>query len=261
MTLPISVFIITYNEERRIAATIQAAQAFASQIVVVDSGSTDQTCTIARDLGADVFHNDWVGYGQQKRFAEDQCQQDWLFNLDADEVVTPELCRELKAQFQTPPAEPVAWRVRILNVYPGDDRPRWLANDYNVVRLYHRDAGRYRDHATYDRVVLDTGTKTLQLSQPIYHHTIVDWYQMIDKGNRFSSHDLEKADHRSVGLLKLRLIFEFPWVFLKTYIGGCHFTGGWKGFVFSLNTAFLRTTRIAKMLERLEQNKKRTSKV
>ena len=256
MPLPISVFIITFNEARRIATTIRAAQTFASQVVVVDSGSTDDTRAIAQDLGAEVFSHDWSGYGPQKRFAEEQCRYDWLFNLDADEVVTPQLRRELETLFETPPTQPCAWSVPILNVYPGDAQPRFLANDYHVVRLYHRDAGRYRDHPTFDRVVLNTGVKTLRLQKPIYHHSVVDLTQMVEKANRFSSHNLVAAKTRNTTLLKARLLVEFPWVFLKDYIGRRHFTGGWKGFVFSLNTAFMRTLRIAKMLEMIETAKK-----
>lgn len=253
MTLPISVFIITHNEARRLTATLEAAMAFARQVVVVDSGSTDDTVEIAKRLGAEVFQNDWRGYGPQKRFAEDQCTSDWLFNLDADEVVTPHLIAELQSEFAGRVPTPAAYRVRIHNVYPGDSKPRPLANDYNVVRLYHRDAGRYRDHPTFDRVVLNDGIDVRQLEKPVYHFSVVDWHQMVDKGNRFSSHHLENAHERAPWLLKVRLVTEFPWVFLRDYFGRRHFTGGWKGFVFSLETAFMRTMRIAKMLERIEK--------
>ncbi len=255
MTLPISVFIITFNEALRIERTIKAAQSFADQVVVVDSGSSDDTVAVAKGLGADVFHHEFVGYGHQKRFAEDQCTSDWLFNLDADEVVTENLARELEQVFATPPEKPLAFRVKIHNVYPGDEKPRLWANDYNVVRLYHRDAGRYRDHSTYDRVELNDGIETRQLANPVYHFSVVDWHQMVDKGNRFSTHHLEKAEKRNPLILKLRLLIEFPWYFLKDYIGRLHITGGWKGFVFSLNTAFMRTLRIAKMLEVIERTK------
>lgn len=252
MSLPLSVFIITLNEAERIARTIKAAQQVAQQVVVVDSGSTDDTVKIATALGAEVFAQDWQGYGRQKRFGEDQCRFDWLFNLDADEVVTGALARELKNVFSAGPPAPAAFRVKIHNVYPGDTKPRWLANDYNVVRLYHRSAGRYRDHPTFDRVVLDDGMAVRQLEHPVYHFSIVDWHQMVDKANRFSSHHLEKAETRNPTGLKLRLVSEFPWTFLKEYLGRRHVTGGWKGFVFALNTAFMRTLRVAKMLEKIE---------
>lgn len=259
MSLPISVFIITFNEARRIGRTIAAAQTFARQVVVVDSGSTDDTVAIAKDLGADVYSNPWQGYGQQKRFAEDQCTEAWWFNLDADEVVTPSLARELDTIFTNPPETPLAFRVKIHNVYPGADKPRLGANDYNVVRLYHRNAGRYRDHPTFDRVVLKDGIETRQLNEAVHHFSIVDWHQMVDKANRFSSHHLEKAERRNPWVLKARLVFEFPWTFLKEYFGRFHVAGGWKGFVFSLNTAFMRTLRIAKMLEVIERDKKKKS--
>lgn len=255
MILPISVFIITRNEAARIGRTIEAAKTFARQVVVVDSGSTDETVEIAQRMGAEVFFNAWPGYGQQKRFAEDQCTSDWWFNLDADEVVTGALANELRDVFSKP-VPIAAFRVRIHNVYPGDDKPRPLANDYNVVRLYHRDAGRYRDHSTFDRVVLHDGIEVRQLQSPVYHFSIVDWHQMTDKGNRFTSHHLEKAESRNPTLLKLRLLTEFPVTFIRDYFGRFHFTGGWKGFVFALNTAYMRTMRLAKMLEVIERTRR-----
>ncbi len=90
MTLPVSVFVITRNEAARLGRTL-GALGWANQVVVVDSGSTDATCEIAREKGAEVHHRDWAGYGSQKVFAEAQCRHDWLLNLDADEVVTPDL--------------------------------------------------------------------------------------------------------------------------------------------------------------------------
>ncbi|GMA76660.1 hypothetical protein GCM10025880_30770 [Methylorubrum aminovorans] len=87
--LPISVFIIVKNEADRLGASLAAVRDLADDIVVVDSGSTDGTQALAASLGARVIHNDWPGYGRQKRFAEGQCRHDWVLNLDADEVVPP----------------------------------------------------------------------------------------------------------------------------------------------------------------------------
>src|SRR5690606_15828128 len=165
MHQPISVFVIAQNEEARLARTL-AAVAWADQLVVVDSGSTDSTLEIARAAGAEVHHHDWHGYGPQKSFAESLCRHDWLLNIDADEVVTPALAEEIR-ELLAGNLQPGAYRVRILTVYPGRDRPRWLANDYNEVRLYHRAVARYRPHPLFDRVESDVSPG--QLRQPVHH--------------------------------------------------------------------------------------------
>ena len=90
---PISVFIIAHNEEDRIGRAIRSVESFADEVIVVDSGSTDDTVRIAESFGARVIANAWPGYGPQKRFAEEQCRNDWLFNLDADEAATPALAQ------------------------------------------------------------------------------------------------------------------------------------------------------------------------
>ena len=247
--MPLSIFLITHNEADRLAMVLQAIEGLSNDVVVVDSGSTDETVAIAEEHGARVFHRDWTGYGAQKRFAEDQCQHDWLLNLDADEMLTPTLAGEIKALFADGDPAPGAYRLRILNLYPGDAKPRPFANDYNVVRLYHRSVGRYRDDPVYDRVVLGNGVVPGQLTAPIHHHSITSWFHMVDKANRFTSHEIGKLAAKPRWVLKLRLVSEMPLQFLRNYLLRGHVLGGWKGFVFALNTAYLRTLRIAKALE------------
>jgi glycosyltransferase involved in cell wall biosynthesis len=252
VTLPLSVFIITRNEEIRIARCLDALIAWAGEIVLVDSGSTDRTMEIARSYGIRAMDRPWTGYGQQKRFAEELCKHDWVLNVDADEVVTPECAAEIEALFKKGAPEPAAYRIHILNVYPGQTKPRWLANDYNVVRLYHRSVASYSDDPVYDRVII-RGAALRQLSSPIHHFTNISVTHAVEKALNFSKFRAETSGERSAPLLKLRLVFEFPMVFLKTYLGRRHFTGGWYGFYFSLCHAFMRTTRIALLLEEQER--------
>jgi glycosyltransferase involved in cell wall biosynthesis len=246
--IPVSVFIITKNEEVRIGRVIEALRGWIADIVVVDSGSTDRTVEIAQSLGAQVYHNPWAGYGPQKCFAERQCRHDWLLNLDADEVVTPELAKEIQALFAAGVPPPGAYKMRVLTVYPGDEKPRPWANDYNIVRLYHRSAGGYSDHPVFDRVILKDATSK-QLNAAVYHYSHISFTHLIDKLNTFSSFRAEKTKKRSQLLMKIRVFIEFPLNFVKYYIFRRHFAGGWKGFYFSLCHAFMRTTRVAKMLE------------
>ncbi len=246
MSVRLSAFLITRNEEARIARTLDALS-WADEVVVVDSGSTDATCDIAQGRGAKVVYRAWEGYGPQKVFAEGLCRHDWLLNVDADEVVTPALAEEIGRLVGSGVA-PGGWKIRILNVYPGDLQPRFLANDYNVVRFYHRSVGGYRDHPLFDRVELSVPAR--QLRAPIHHHPLVSLHHFVEKENAYSSFAAAEGRIRPRWQLLLRLPLEMPVAFLKFYLLRRHFTGGWKGFVFALTAAFARTLRIAKMLER-----------
>lgn len=247
MTLPLSAFIITKNEETRLPRTLDALVGWIGEIVVVDCGSTDSTVSIAKEFGARVAHRDWTGYGPQKLFAEKLCQFDWVLNLDADEVVTPDLQDEIVKLFRGGEPAPAAYRLKILTVYPGQQRPRPFAADYNVVRLYHRAAGSYRDHPVYDRVV--TTGPVMQLRAPVYHYPHASFSHAIEKLNRFSDFRAETTKVRSGAGLIARLAVEFPFSFLKYYLLRRHCFGGWRGLYFAMVQAFMRTTRIAKMLE------------
>src|SRR6201999_1034790 len=99
MAPPISCYIRAKNEERKIADVIRAVRLAVDEVVLIDSGSTDRTVALAEEAGARVVHQDWLGYGAQKRFAESQCKHDWLLALDADEVISPEFSEELRALF------------------------------------------------------------------------------------------------------------------------------------------------------------------
>jgi glycosyltransferase involved in cell wall biosynthesis len=140
--IPVSVFIIAKNEADRIGDTIKAVRHLTDDLVVVDSGSTDATRTVAAALGARVIENPWPGYGLQKRFGEEQCRHTWLLNLDADEVVPPDLATEIEALFARGEPEAQAYRIRIAEIFPGEAKPHPLAYALAPVRLYRLDRGR-----------------------------------------------------------------------------------------------------------------------
>src|SRR5579871_1503690 len=98
----LSVAIITFNEEANLARTL-ASVAWAEEIVVVDSGSTDKTVEIARSSGAIVIEREWPGFAAQKNFAIAQCSGTWILSLDADEEVSPELQRQMRLLLSSNP--------------------------------------------------------------------------------------------------------------------------------------------------------------
>ncbi len=144
-SLPLSCFIISKNEGDRIARTIRSVKDWVNEVVVIDSESTDDTIAVAISEGCRVITQPWLGFGAQKRFAEEQCRNAWVLNLDADEVVTPALKDEIVALFANGNPAYVAYGMPVELVYPGMNRPRPRARDHWYVRLYDRQIVRYRD--------------------------------------------------------------------------------------------------------------------
>lgn len=247
---PLSIFIIAQNESDRIGRTIAAVRGLTDDIVLVDSGSTDGTPAIAADLGARVLHNDWPGYGQQKRFAEEQCRHDWLLNIDADEVLPADLVAEIAALFASGEPACDAYRIRIAEIFPGEAAPHRFAYALAPVRLYRRDKGRYSASPVHDRVDLAGDARVGKLKGTIHHYSVRSLGEQMDKLNAYSDAQADDLDKRGVALSAFRLMAEFPANFVKAYIGRRHALRGVYGFMTAMNYAFYRYLRVAKHWER-----------
>ncbi len=240
----LSITLITRNEAANIGRTLAAVRGVADDIVVVDSGSTDDTVTLAEAGGARVVVNPWSGYGAQKRFAETQAHHDWVLNLDADEVVTPELVTEIKALLAAPPPLP-GYRIKIRYVYPGRPSPRLWADYHNYIRLYDRRAMRFRDSPVHDTVD-PAGHAVGQLSGTVVHFSAQSFAHMKQKLEAYTDLQATALKKGRAGIA-LRFIFEYPAVFLRFYLLRRHFTGGWRGLYCAHLSAEARVGRLVKM--------------
>lgn len=248
--LPVSAFIIAQNEADRIGRTIESLSGWVDEIIVVDSGSQDGTVDIARSLGARVLHNDWPGYGQQKRFGEDQCRNQWLLNLDADEEVTSELAAEIQGLFETDTHQQAdGWRIMIRDVYAHEDHPASWAYGYHQIRLYDRTKGRFSESSVHDTVRPVTGAKIKSLEGIIAHRSIRSLDFQVGKYNRYSNMQVADLKARSRHLPRWRLLTEFPVGFFKAYFLRRYRRYGWWGFILAINYAHARFLRIAKAYE------------
>ncbi|ESQ85167.1 hypothetical protein AEAC466_05510 [Asticcacaulis sp. AC466] len=240
----LSICIICKNEADRIVACLNAVAGLSDDVVVVDSGSTDDTVQKAEAWGGRVFFNPWSGYGPQKRFSEDQARYDWILNLDADEVITPSLRDEIRALMQSDPALP-AYRVKIMTIYPGKERPRLWADFNNYVRLYDRRRVRFANSPVHDTV--DTGPYPVgQLTGQVLHFSARSYEHIRQKLAAYT--DLQSRTlHKRRWVIAVRLPFEYMFVFLRYYLARRHFTGGWDGIVSSHLAAESRFSRLIKM--------------
>ncbi|HZA92230.1 MAG TPA: glycosyltransferase family 2 protein [Gemmatimonadales bacterium] len=252
--LPLSIFIIAQDEADRIGKAIAAVRALSDDLVVVDSGSTDGTQGVAAALGARVIHHPWPGYGPQKRFAEDQCRHDWLLNLDADEIVPPELAANIRELFTKGEPPLPAYRIGITEIFPGEPRPHRLAYTLWPVRLYRKDKGRYSPSLVHDRVELAPGVRPGRLEGVVHHFSVRSLGDQLDKLNRYSDQQAQDLDERGISIPTWRLFVEFPANFLKAYVGRRHFVRGPYGFLTAMNYAISRHLRVAKHYERRRLN-------
>ncbi len=252
---PLSIFIITRDEADRIARTIEAVRALSDDILVVDSGSTDDTQAIAESLGARVVFNSWPGYGPQKRFAEDLCRHDWLLNLDADEVVPADLAAEIAALFDRGQPAADAYKLRIAEIFPGEPAPHRFAYALAPVRLYRKAKGRYSPSPVHDRVDLAPDARVARLKGTVHHYSVRSLGEQMDKLNGYSDAQADDLDRRNATLSVFRLVAEFPANFIKAYIGRRHALRGVYGFMTAMNYAFYRYLRVAKHWERRLQRR------
>ena len=250
MTVPqLSAFIITLNEEDRLGPAIESLKVLTDDIVVVDSGSTDGTVALATRLGARVVHNDFPGYGPQKRYAESLCRNDWVLNLDADERVTPELAAEIGALFAGGAPPQGAYHTPILQLYPHQDQPTPGAFEYDPVRLYDRSRSRYSDSPVHDRVVLGEGVGTGRLRGGILHQSIRSLSHLIEKSNAYTDKQVAEMLAKGRKVSGARLVVEFPFSFLKAYVGRRYFLMGRYGIGVAATYAYFRLMRLAKLHE------------
>jgi len=245
---PISCYIRTKNEERMIGDVIRAAQQVAAEVVLVDCGSTDKTIEIAEALGARVVRAPWLGGGKQKRLGEEACVHDWLLDLDADEVVTPELAEEIRALFAH--GEPDAPIYELMMATAPPVGGVWF--NYNLVdrrKLYDRRVVRQPDHPNWDQFKAPAGVRVGRLNGRLLHYSFRDLAHLEDKINRNSTGRARDTQLRPFWVVAIRMLLARPLYFLNHYLRRGLWRAGWYGIAVSSIAAHGRWLKDAKMLE------------
>jgi glycosyltransferase involved in cell wall biosynthesis len=178
----LSVVLITQNAAAQLPECL-ASVAFADEVVVVDSGSSDGTAQVAERYGARVLAKEWLGFGRQKQFAVEQAAHDWVLCLDADERVSPELAASLVRTLEAPAAQ--VYRMARRNHFLG----RWLRHgegypDWSA-RLFDRRAARWSDDTVHEKLLYAVSPGTL--AGDLLHESAEDLGRYLEKQNRYSS--------------------------------------------------------------------------
>lgn len=229
----LSVIIIVKNESANIRDCI-ASVAWADQIIVVDSGSTDDTVGIARKMGAEVYvHADWPGFGPQKNRALDYATHEWVLSIDADERITPQLRVEIESVLQNPQAD--GYEISRLSRFCGRfmHHSGW-SPDY-VLRLFRRDQGRFSDVLVHESVQLQGSVA--ELKQPLLHYSYLDFDDVLVKLNNYSSAASLMLERREKKGSLRQAVIHGLWAFFRTYVLRAGFLDGREGFMLAVMNA------------------------
>jgi glycosyltransferase involved in cell wall biosynthesis len=228
----ISVVVITYNEEKWIEKCLDSVQEIADEIVVLDSYSTDNTTHLARAKGAVIYQQKFQGYGIQKNDVNALAVNDWILSLDADEILTPEIIKEIQ-QFklqQNPLID--AYKIPRLNNYLG----KWLK--YGgwypdaKIRLFNKLKGAWKTMSVHE--YWQPHTYTIQIGQfesCMLHYTISSFGQHLEKIEKYTELSAQKSVSEGKRVSLLQALIAPKWFFFNKYILRLGFLDGYEGYL------------------------------
>jgi glycosyltransferase involved in cell wall biosynthesis len=213
----ISAVIIAGNEEEKIGDAVRSVD-WADEVLVIDSESTDRTREIAEEMGARLIVRRWPGFAAQKQFGVDKAENDWIFSLDADERVSPELRDEIVAIKQRDRPSADGYKVPRLAFYCG--RPIRHCGWYPdwQLRLFNRTKGRWKDVLIHESVEMSDGARVDRLHSDIIHLTVdsVDEHRHMVE-TRYAPLGAQQMAAAGRRTSRLKAAFAGPAAFVETY--------------------------------------------
>jgi glycosyltransferase involved in cell wall biosynthesis len=243
---PVTATVITKNEADAIADALKSL-AWADEIIVIDAESTDDTVAIARQFTDRVYVRAWNGYVDQKNYAASLASHDWIFSLDADERVTPELSAEIHAVLSADPPQ-AGYRMPRVSFYLG----RWMRTtdmypDYQL-RLYDRRRARWDGLHVHESIKVD-GDAIGYLTSELQHYPYRDLSEHLIRMDRYTTLAARQMFEKGKRATRLELLFHPPIAFFRNYILKGGFRDGKAGLIISLVNSYYVMLKFAKLWE------------
>jgi len=244
--MQISAVIITYNEEKNIEAALGSISDIASEIIIVDSFSTDDTLKIAKSHSKHVFQRKWTNYADQKNFANSKASYPWIFSLDADERLSPELREEiLQMKEEQPDCSGFSIPRKVYYLWKWIRHSGWYPD--RKIRLFRKDKAIWEGKYIHENLNIEG--KIQRLKGVIYHFTYRDIHDHLKRINKFSDLAAQKiyAQNKKCHWYNLAILPFFQ--FIKSFFLKAGFLDGYAGFVISALHSYSVFARYAKLKE------------
>ena len=250
--IPLSIAIITKNEAENLSDCLRSVQ-FADQIVVVDSGSTDDTVKVASDFGCEVVVEKWRGFGLQKQSAIDKCRNLWILVLDADERIPHETALVIEDIILNRPDTAAGYSFPRKNYFQG----RWIKHlgwwPDRIVRLFRKDLGRMTEVSVHESVKVNGSVEALNV--PIVHLTESRLSEILIKINHYSTLGSREAFDEGRKISVWSAAFRAFLTFFQNYFLKLGFLDGAQGFTLSITDSVNKYFKYAKLNELNRQAK------
>ncbi|HEY6898993.1 MAG TPA: glycosyltransferase family 2 protein [Puia sp.] len=243
--LPVSAVIITHNESRNIRRTLSRLQ-WCDEILILDSFSTDDTVTICRELGCQVYFRTFDGYGTQKRHAVSLAKNDWVLCLDADEVLSEQLVDEIIHEMESGPAYS-GYRLPMNLVFLGREFRYGKESQRYFLRLFNRKLGNFNEDTLHERIELHG--KIGKMENRILHFSYRSLQQWLEKCNRYTTMGAEGAAKKGKTKSFLTILVSLPFHFTRYFFVERNILNGPQGFYWSVLCTVSHFVKYVKMRE------------
>ncbi len=253
---PLSVVIITFNEEKNIARCIDSVRDVADEIVVLDSYSTDNTLAIANGKGVKIHQQKFVGYGQQKNDALGLCTHELILSLDADEALSEKLVKAIVEEKKNRSAD--AYMMNRCTNYCGQfiRHGSWYPD--RKIRLIRKNMASWSNATIHEKMETIPGANIKQLKGDILHYSFNSIKEHVAQNNKFSTISAETLFSNGCRTNLIKVIINPWWAFVLSYIIRMGFADGLYGFIIAVNISHLTFLKHTKLMV-LQRQKKRSA--
>jgi len=246
MSIPVSAVLITKNAETFLRACLKSLL-WCDEIVVIDSGSTDSTLAICSEYNCRVIHQEFLGFGAQKNFAVQQAKNDWILNLDADEVVSEELKNDIQKHLPLLANDVSAFQLPRTLIFFGQKFNFGRENRQPVTRLFNRNECQFDRAEVHEKLLIKGGIQ--KLKGELLHYSYADLFQYFSKFNEYTSKAVIELNKKKKSRSRFSIVLFAPFYFLKFYIIERNFLNGYAGFLWSVISSFYVFVKYNKLYE------------